>query len=243
MPVDLHKLNLSVEKMKALPALDRYAFALAGHIFNELMLLQKMVTICQAEDESHPLAKDGGVMSSLFMVRTLAAKLHEAMDALTRPAVSAHLRAQYFQRVPGLEAKWDAVIAQLKATKWVNTIRNRWAFHYMKPSQWGPFLTDDALEGAYAIVGQRYGDTLFWWAEVRAAMPMLSEVNAEDPFAGLATILETLGDLVGHVTDCLACGIQAYMVDVLTDDDALDAAEPIEAPELSSFRVPYFFVP
>lgn len=43
MPVELRKLTLSSEKFNSLSPADRYVFALVGHVFNELMILKKLI--------------------------------------------------------------------------------------------------------------------------------------------------------------------------------------------------------
>lgn len=150
---------------------QRYTFALSSHVFNELMLLQKWVHISRRPPGDPGPQEDAAVGVTMFLVRLLASKLYEALhhDALRRPAVDAILRADYFGRVDGLTARWDAALVDHGAVGWLGWVRNKGGFHYMNPNQWNPHLEGTICDGAYIYVGRRYGDTYFHWSEMSAA--------------------------------------------------------------------------
>gem|GEM_PF-3436330 len=236
----LHKLHLSSERLRQLSGHERHTFALAGHVFNEPMTLLKLVQMCQPSPDAHSFEQDAGVSQALFMLKMLVAKTHEALDALNRPAVHATLLAEYFAPVDGVTEDWELARQQLAAMDWTRSIRNSRSFHYMSQGQWAPFLGDEDCEGAYAIVGETHGNTLFYWSEARAAVATFDRVNTTDPIQGLATMLDELGALLNLVTSSLAKGMQHYMYAHLTEDGALEDAVHLEAPTLSSMTIPYF---
>jgi hypothetical protein len=243
MPATLHKLNLSPIKLQALPSNERYVFALTGHIFNELMALQKVVMASEPPENSHPFLQDAGVALALTWLRLLIGKTHEAMTCLSLASVQDVLRVKFFSLVQGLTERWDGALQKYRELTWLQTIRNSRAFHYMNHAQWSPDLQNHDCEGAYVIVGARHGDTLFYWSEIRAAIPMLKLVNEEQPFEGLATMLDELGGLLSLICECLAHGAQAFMLEKLMEGNALEPAAELLAPELESFNLPYFFSP
>lgn len=241
--VELHRLDLSLPKLKALAPDELYVFALSGHVFNELMLLQKMVltSVHQQTGNVHPFVQDASVARAVFALRLLVGKLEEAMRALGKQSVEDVMRQKVFALRPGLEARWDNAVQTYKTMPWLTKIRNQRAFHYMNKSQWLPHLTDEVLGGAYVIVGSTYGNTLFQWHEVAAGVPMLKLVDENDPLeGGLGTILDQTGELLSDLTSCLAEGLQAYMHAKLTEPGALADATEVAAPALSSVVVPYF---
>jgi hypothetical protein len=211
MQAELQKLELSSEALRGLTEHERYVFALAGHIFNELMLLQKWIHVSRRAPGIPGLQEDASVGVSMFLLRMLAAKTYEALNVLKKQSVSDLLKAEYFGRVDGLVVQWDALIVRHDTLPWLKRVRDKGAFHYMNSTQWAPHLNDAFCEGAYIYVGKRYGDAYFQWSEMGAALPAMIEVNADEPFEGLKQMINDLGSLLGDITDCLSRGLQAYI--------------------------------
>lgn len=242
MQAEVRSLELSATALRALDPHRRYVFALVGHVFNELMLLQKWVHISRKPPGNPGPEEDAAVGVTMFLVRLLSAKVYEALheDALTKKSVAEVLRADYFGSVDGLNEQWDAVLAMHAKLEWLGWIRNKGGFHYMNATQWAPGLEDPMCDGAYAYVGKRYGDTYFHWAEMTAALPAMKHVNPDDPFKGLDQMVSELGVLLSGVTDCLARGLQAFLKKSNVD---AKLSEPIrfDAPPLNPLGLHFFF--
>ena len=241
MQAEVRRLELSADHLRALDPQGRYVFALTGHIFNELMLLQKWVDVSRRAPGHPGPEEDAAVAVTMFLVRMLSAKVYEALhiDALGKKAVADVLRADYFGKVVGLTDKWDAALAQYKRLEWLGWIRQKGGFHYMTATQWTPHLDDPMCEGAYIYVGKRYADTYFHWAEMTASLPAMSHVNRDEPFKGFERMLDELSQLLGDVTACLAVGLQAFMqcsgvCGTLSDPVRFDAP-PLRPPALHYF--------
>lgn len=213
MTAEVRRLHLSATALKSLTPEQRYVFALASHVFNELMLLMKWVDMSRMPPGTTGPREDAAVGVSMFLIRLLASKLYEGLhsDALRRESTDSTLRTDYFRHVDGLEQQWDKALGLHDDLKWLGWIRNKGGFHYMRPTQWVPHLTDDMCEEAYVYVGRRYADTYFHWTETTASIPAMRYVNQADPFKGLEQMLLDLGEILGMVTDCLARGIQAFI--------------------------------
>lgn len=239
--IKLHKLALSESKLRGLDPQELYVFALAGHVFNELMMLQKVLLTSMPAPGSHPFVQDAGVDVSLFALRLLVGKTEEAMKALSKHSVDEVLRSKVFALRPGIEQRWKDAQTQYQTMPWLGRIRNQRAFHYMTAGQWLPHFTDELFGGAYVIVGTTHGNTLFQWQEVSAGLPMLKLVNEAKPFDGLDLMLREMGDLLRELTACLAEGMQEYMHQVLTDDGALSEPEFLSAASIEQTYMPYYF--
>jgi hypothetical protein len=242
MEAEVRRLELSADRLRALTQRQRYVFALTGHIFNELMLLQKWIHVSRRPPGDDGPQEDAAVGISMFLLRVLAAKVYEALhpDALGKQSVSEVLRADYFDKVDGLTAKWDATLDRYKNLEWMGRVRNKGAFHYMNEAQWAPHLDDAFCEGGYVYCGKRYSDTFFHWAEMSASLPSFRELNSDDPFAGLSQMIEELGSVLVDLTDCLARGLQAFMK---TSDVGGKLSDPIRfnAPAFEPPALHYFF--
>ena len=66
------------------------------------------------------------------------------------------------------------------------------------------------------------------------------EVNASQPFEGLDQMLRELGELLGQITDCLARGIQAFIIsaDLI---DSLSTEVTFDAPAFEPTALHYFY--
>lgn len=238
--VELRKLSLSADKLSELPAQCLYVFALAGHVFNELMMLQKMVLTARPPEASHQFARDAGVDMAMFYLRLLVGKTEEAMKALSKHSTDTELRASILSRVPGLTERWIAAVTKYKDMPWLGRIRNQRSFHYMNATQWLPHIDAGLMHDGYVVVGKTYGNTLFHWHEICASVPMLKLVNEDAPFDGLGQMLDEAGELLGDITSCLAEGLQTFMMDVLTNDDAHGEPEALPAELLENVCYGYF---
>lgn len=240
MQAEVRKLELSATALRAMDLRRRYVFALVGHIFNELMLLQKWVHISRKPPGNPGPQEDAAVGVTTFLLRLLSAKVYEALDALAKNSVAEVLRADYFSNVAGLNEQWDSVLAQHAQLEWLGWIRNKGGFHYMNAAQWAPGLEDSMCDGAYAYIGRRYGDTYYHWAEMTAALPAMKHVNSDEPFKGLDQMISELSQLLSSITDCLALGLRAF---VENRDVGEKRSEPIrfDAPPLEPLALHYFF--
>jgi hypothetical protein len=234
-------LHLSAHKIRALDPRARYVFVITSHIFNELMLLQKLAHVTRLPPNIAGPRADASVGLSMFVIRMLVGKAHEALTMLRRQSTMNEL-SRYFNLVPGLAEGWSEAIAFADGMTWMSNVRNQGAFHYPTAGQLLPHMTEELCEDAYVLVGRRYADTYFHWPEIVASIPALKEVNAGDPMAGLGQMLDQLGELLGRVIDCLALGLQAFMGEhLMPEDRGLDDPVRFEAPDFDGFHLPYFF--
>lgn len=238
---ELHRLDLNADKFRAIPARDRYVFALAGHIFNEVMTLQKLLMTAKPKPGAHPFETEGAAGMAILFLKLLVGKTHEAMSTLTRQSVAHILRDSFFHRHGGLQDRWEAAVARYEALEWMGKIRNTAAFHYMRAGQWPEHADEAMCTEAHVIVGKRYSQTFFHWQDALAALSMMKHVNGDDPIEGLGLMIEELGGVAGDLCECLANGLQAYMVEVLTIDGALGPVVELSAPMIEATSIPYFY--
>lgn len=242
MRAQVHRVALRQSALDALTADELYVFALAGHVFNELVLLQKWLHLSRVPPQAPNPEKDAGVGVSLFLLRLLAGKTYEALgpDALGKPSVKAVLKSRFFCDPLALAEAWEGAITQFQSIDWLARVRNRSAFHYRTRGQLAPVWSDGLTQEAYIYVGQRYADTHFFWAEMAFAYASMTDADSEAPLDGLDQMLAELGDLLGVVTDCLARGVQLFMLsaDLVA---STDAPVTFDAPDFDTSQLRYFY--
>lgn len=241
MDIPVRKLSLSGTKLWSLPDRERYVFALAGHIFNELMFLQKMMLASVPSGDAHAFTKDASVGSAMFTLRIVISKVHEAMTELGRAATREIFLASILSRKEGLIEKWNSAIQHYESLPWLPAIRNQGGFHYMSFGQWAPHITEETCQEGYVIVGKTHGTSYFHWNEIAASLPIMKKIDAEQPLVGLGVAIDELGNLLGEIGECLALGLQAYLREVITDADPLGEEEVLTAHAVNEVQLNHFF--
>lgn len=235
------KTHLDSAKLRALSAHQRYVFALLGHVFNELMLLQKLATITRPPPSAEWHEKDAAAGTMMQVLKMLMGKVHEAMELLQKARIVEVLERDYFPILPGLEEHWTETVRHHDSMTWLRTVRNSAAFHYMTSGQWSPHLSDEMCDGAYIIMGSSYGGTFYHWHEAVANYPILKLTNEQDPSAGLAHMLDEMISLTDELTDFLAHAVQRYIYINLLGDPATSATVTFDAPDIERHAMPFFF--
>lgn len=235
------KTHLDAAKLRALSKDQRYVFALLGHVFNELMLLQKLATITRPLPSAEWHEKDAAAGTMMQVQKMLMGKVHEAMELLRKVSIAEVLKRDYFPLLPGLEEHWTETVRHHDSMTWLRTVRNSAAFHYMTSGQWSPHLTDEMCDDAHIIVGGSYGGTFYHWHEAVANYPILRLTNEKDPFAGLAHMVDEMISLTGELTDFLAHAVQRYIFVNLLGDPATTTTVTFDAPDIERHSMQLFF--
>jgi hypothetical protein len=241
MDLPLSRLNLSSAKLWDLPDQERYVFALAGHVFNELMFLQKLMIAAVPDKGAHTFSKDASVGSSMFTLRMVVSKAHEAMQELRKESNRSIFLDRILSKRDGLRDQWELVVRRYESLPWLGSIRNQGGFHYLSHKQWSLHIDQALCQDGYVIVGKTYGTTYFHWNEVVASWPIMKKVNADNPFEGLGLAIDELGALLGEMGECLALGLQAYICEVLMDESSLESEQSVSAHALGDVHFNYFF--
>lgn len=95
-------LTLTIDASSVLKLTDeeRYVYYMLGHIFNELMCLQKLLFFTMpTHDDGRPLRMQPEIAQAFFMFRIAAGKIWEAKLAFDEKRMSTVLRDSFFPLV------------------------------------------------------------------------------------------------------------------------------------------------
>lgn len=234
-----------------LTAEERYALFMLGHVFNEIMALNKMVVMAQfKKKKNRPNAiKAGGCFNGLFFLRLLAGKLYEASLVLRNKDITTFLKGHCFPHL-----KFDGV-ATLKAfnqkttkCKWLSAARNGHSMHY--PSLEHASLALEGLNKGKAgfefFVGDRHGETLYWSSDVMAGVGFAFEVDRDNYGTGIDQIFTDLNEISRLLFDLTAESINAFVLHhwrskkKYADAVKVRDVSAFEMPDVSDFELPYF---
>jgi hypothetical protein len=128
----LYKVELTKERLAAMPAEERRALLLLGHAINELNVLQKLIMMHRRTPAAHKVVdrlEDG---QALILTRVLIGKLHEAWELFkVRVQASALLRSKYLDNKDGeRRALLEKLNKHFGGKSPLTAIRNQLSFHY-----------------------------------------------------------------------------------------------------------------
>ncbi|AJZ56166.1 hypothetical protein OI25_8072 (plasmid) [Paraburkholderia fungorum] len=83
MQAEVRRIELSEAALQALNPHQRYVFALVGHVFNELMLLQKWAHLSRTPPGSPGPQEDAAVVITMFLI-------HYCLQKCMRPSTKTH---------------------------------------------------------------------------------------------------------------------------------------------------------
>ena len=233
---------------------DRYAFLILGHIFNEIMALQRLALMCNLKGsrKRSKAEQAGGTFNSLFILRILSGKLYESSLVINGKEVSSFLKSHCFQHL-----KFDGV-AELRrfnklasGNKWLNAARNGHSMHY--PTLQHAAKALDAMDAGKAgfefFVGGKHGETLYWSSDVLAGTAFAFEADEKNYGTGLSKIFDDLVELSRILLNITAECLNGFVVHLRHGEDTeyakkvrvLDVKE-FEIPNFSEFEMPYFLI-
>jgi hypothetical protein len=205
---NLKKLSIPHVALENLSRAERYSVLMLGHIFNEVMTLQRLAVTLKPTPKATDTEKAGSLSQVALILRLLSGKIYEAQLRINSKEISEFLRVRCF---PLMEAgvgaenlkKFNVTASQCK---WLNPARNRHALHYPDMHDWKPAL-DLASEHEFPfelIAGDRDGEVLFHTADTIANLAFFLEADRLDWSAGFDAMLTDL-----HMLNKLLSGVSA----------------------------------
>jgi hypothetical protein len=161
--VSIQEVRVPVAALKAQPIEVRHTYYLLGHMFNELICLQKMISFALPKhDDLHRFRRSAEVSQAMLLFRVACSKIYEACDELKREPIRRTLAERVLPALQDGEKRFDAVSGLAKGTPWLAALRNRVGFHYPRLEQWRDEIEpDDTWEDDLIFVGEKTGNTFY----------------------------------------------------------------------------------
>jgi hypothetical protein len=211
------RLVIDKKGVLSLEKIHRQFFFLAGHMFNELVVLRRLLLYSEKPEEPSIL-RDARSTWGLIILRLLAGKLWESWSAIKK----------YYHQPEVANSPWlkdnETIAEPLGQIKRyfshqnvVSTIRNNFGFHYSLPevdlSNYGP---DDNID---FLMGDSLGNTIYYSSEVMVTsdiFDLFPDLEPEESFDRIVNeiasqsrlMLAFLNDYIGATCKYLAenCG-------------------------------------
>ena len=243
--VRINGLKIGLKKITALTNEQRYVYYLLGHMFNELMCMQKLVAYALPKhDDRRPFRRLAELSQALLLFRLSTAKIYEAKIILDTQVVQAVLEADVFPFLEFGRRSYVHLTTLIEGSNWLSSIRNRSAFHYPKYSQWSDYVrptsswVDDSI-----FIGEQSGNTFYEASEAIARHWMFSQIERKDGETEAEVIdrlIENMISLLKSATNFLEEAMGTFVMRRLVDDERPTIAGKVSGPDFERVAIPFW---
>jgi hypothetical protein len=187
------KVTINKSELQKFSQEELLFFLSSGHVINELMSLQKLLTWC-SRFSSEELERKGRNMNSLLVCRTLIGKLNEANVLIGAQFYAAKLNSSYMDLLNDRAKDALKRISRYFNSKpnLIRDLRNTHSFHYygiLFPDLHNAITNIKAEEEWCIYLGENDGNTLFYLSDMLVGYTMLSAVDT-DPQVAMTKLFE-----------------------------------------------------
>jgi hypothetical protein len=239
--VEIKEFRIPVEKVISLTPHQRYTYYLLGHVFNELMSLQKLIGFAIPKHEDETPARIRAENAQLFFLFRLAAsKLFEFERVLNKKEFRISLEELVFITSPELKGKLREFNKAMGNAAWLGRMRNGMGFHYPNFLEWESYTTPDSTWIDDVIyVGSETGNT-FYDASATVAMHwMFDKYRDFDVGDSVVPLADEIVELIKNGNNLVEALVATIAIIAAPDSRPLPAGK-ILAPEHDMITIPYW---
>jgi len=242
--MQIFKLELTKQKLAAMPAEERRALLLLGHAINEINVLQKLIMMHRRTPAPHKVVDRLEAGQALILGRVLIGKLHEAWELFkVRVQGSAQLRPKYV-----IDQGGERRVLIEKLNKHfgrgspLSAIRNQLSFHYTDDKD----LLEDNFqhlsdsEPWEFYLAETVGNSFYWASELvtTASMVRLAKPDARGEREAFGRLFDLATEVSGDIVELF----QQIVADIVEALDVEAVGVEVGAPaKLSSLALPFLF--
>lgn len=246
--VEMYELKVPVAAIRKLSVEQRYVYYSLGHIFNELMFLQKLVGFAMSTMAKHkdqrPARINPEQAQALFLFRLASAKVWEAVDTIRKREMSIVLRNDIFPHMPDGASRLKALNAIVSGADWLPEVRNGIGFHFPTFHRWKDFVTptDDWVDDS-VYMGSRSGNVFYDGSESVVKNWMFSQKKGMMPKEGVAPLIDEMIELLTATTNLLEDILGTFLTALLLDEKGQGKAKKVgkvQAPQYQAVTLPFW---
>lgn len=251
--IEIFQIDLTKEKLAAMPPPERQLLLLLGHASNEMNVFRKLILMNKREAFEHKLTDHVQAGQICILLRTLVGKLHEAWHLfVTRFQANHQMSAEY---LPKLSQEAVDALEELKKHFGKNSplthIRNKFSFHYLdKENRIEARFPDIPTEEPWHFYLSETEGNCFYYASEMIVMDCVTNLatarpNENRPYIELQPLaFSDLCSLVISVSVQITILFGECITDIISENFSnLERNPPIKivnAPTLDSIQIPFF---
>ncbi len=242
--VEMYSLSVPLDAIKKLSNEQRFAYYLLGHMFNELMCLQKLVSFALPKhDDRRPARLRPELGQAMFLFRLACGKIWEASKAIRETKELARtLLEEVLPHVPDGRARLKNLNAAVEGAAWLSPLRNGMGFHFPTFQRWSSHVVpDESWVDDIVFLGDKSGNTYYDAADTIAQAWMFEQYGAVDLRSAVDLLIEQMIDLLKLMNSFLEDVLGAFIAEVILDGQLTrQPAGKVLAPEFESCYIPFW---
>ena len=216
--VDMFEVRIPLKSVKRLSDEERYSYYLLGHIFNELMCLQKIVGFALPKhDDQRPARLRPELAQAMFLFRLACGKIWEASQIMRKSKqLSATLVQVILPRMPDGLQRLKALNASINGAPWLSPMRNGLGFHFPSYDDWKGHVTPDSTwVDDQLFMGNQSGNTFYDAADSIAQGWMFGQYGLADPRAAVDPLISQMIELLREMNTFLEEVLGVFVGEIL----------------------------
>lgn len=219
-PVDIYEVRVPLDAVKKLSDEDRFSYYLLGHIFNELMSLQKFVGFALPKhDDTRPARVRPEHAQAMFLFRLASGKIWEAIRIIRKnQQLDATLRNLILPKMTDGSARLETLNAVIDTAPWLSPMRNKIGFHFPNFADWKAHVIPDASwVDDYVYLGEQSGNTFYDAADMVAQSWMFSQYGLPDVQEAVDPLISQMIELLREMNTFLEDAIGTFIGEVILE--------------------------
>lgn len=241
------KLTITREHWKSISTEDKFSLLLLGQIFNEIMILQKLMFSSHPRGEENPQFHAMAGQKQL-MDRLTAGKIYESHKAINSKAVKNFLTKSCFPILGDDVGKLLIKDFNKKVSecKWLSTARNGHSMHFPTPTEWEAAINylEKEKVGYSQFIGKTQAESYFLASAQTALVAFYIESGCDDSHQSAMQLHKELMDLCASLLNLVRNSILAYTESLINSRKKVTTVKNTKKfakPIMRDFEIPYFF--
>lgn len=239
--IKIQQITIPIERVAALSAQQRYAYYVLGHVFNEMMALQKLVGFAIPKHRDARAHRSSPETAQLFLLFRLAAsKIYEFKNIVNGKEMKLSLDELVFSEEPQLRDEIKKFNKSVSGAAWLSRLRNGMGFHYPSFEEWIPYTTPDSQwSDDIVYVGEQTGNTFYDASASVALHWMFDKYRDEHVRDAVMPLVDELIDMIKQLVNFLEAAVSVIIVGLVPDVTPKELSK-ILAPEHDQVSLPYW---
>lgn len=240
----MRELVVPVDDIRRLTDRERFTYYVMGHIFNELLCLQKLIAFALPKhDDTREAIRQPEMGQALFLFRLACSKIWEARTTINQSVeISATLRQRVLAKMKGGPERLREVNKAIGAAPWLSKMRNGIGFHFPTFADWqGLIIPDDSWAPDSIYLGEMTGNTFYAGSDTIAHVWMFGLHGTPDLREAVEPMIEQMINLLRLVNSFLEDAMGVLVTDVVLTDpqQPLNIGEAM-APDFAGVAIPFW---
>lgn len=242
--VEMYALTVPLEAVKKLSDEQRFAYYMLGHMFNELMCLQKLVSFSLPKhDDRRPARLRPELGQAMFLFRLASGKIWEASKAIReRKQLAKTLVRDVLPRMPDGKQRLKDLNTAINAAQWLSPLRNGIGFHFPTFEHWSShIIPDESWVDDTVFFSSQSGNTYYDAADTVAQAFMFQQYGVTNLKEAVDPLIGQMIDLLGSTNSFLEDALGIFISEVILDGSVTrEPAGKVLAPEFKNVSTPFW---